>query len=294
MKEASKGKAATRAAAPKKQKTADTSAPPTTLRSNQAPTAHGSQAMDIDAQGLKKQHSGAPYPYPFTHAPQYGGATSSAALPAPPPAPEAQSLQDRPMATAAPKGHQPASPTIPRTFCDEILTVLANFPDEWPLVKIDMILNKAEAYYVPCRRYLYLNERLRAFYENSAARTIDKNKDRILEHWHRSSASGPGIEPAKELTRGKGAEFLFLHDKDFWFRSIWTNLHQALTIDRESSRDRAPVGFVRCICKDDQAKGPNARQIHSKSITFMLLRPLDGPHNAQESSTHCCPKFTSL
>ena len=27
------------------------------------------------------------------------------------------------------------------------------------------------------------------------------------------------------------------------------------TIDRESSRDRAPVGLVRCICKDDQVKG---------------------------------------
>ena len=66
------------------------------------------------------------------------------------------------------------------------------------------------------------------------------------------------IEPAKELTRTKEPEFMFLHTKDFWFRSIWIDLHQALTIDRESSRDRAPIGLVRCICKDDYKKGQHA------------------------------------
>ena len=44
----------------------------------------------------------------------------------------------------------------------------------------------------------------------------------------------------------------------FWFRSIWIDLHQALTIDRASSRDRAPIGLVRCICKDDHVKGKHA------------------------------------
>ena len=73
----------------------------------------------------------------------------------------------------------------------------------------------------------------------------------------RSSVSGSiPIEPTKELTRVKEPDFLFLHDKDFWFRSISTDLHQALTTDRESSRDRAPR-LVRCICYDDQVKGPN-------------------------------------
>ena len=66
------------------------------------------------------------------------------------------------------------------------------------------------------------------------------------------------IEPAKELNRAKEPEFMFLHTKDFWFRSIWIDLHQALTIDREPSRDRAPVGLVRCVCKDDQIKGAHA------------------------------------
>ena len=56
----------------------------------------------------------------------------------------------------------------------------------------------------------------------------------------------------------KSLNSCFLHSKDFWFRSIWIDLHQALTIDRESSRDRAPIGLVRCVCKDDQVKGPHA------------------------------------
>ena len=142
---------------------------------------------------------------------------------------------------------QAGAPPIPRAFCDEILTVLSNLPEEWPLVKIDLILNKAETYYVSWRRFLYLNERLRTLDAAPAARTISRNKDRILEHLVQvlSEWIVASIEPAKELTRTKEPEFMFLHTKDFWFRSIWIDLHQALTIDRASSRDRAPIGLVR-------------------------------------------------
>ena len=107
------------------------------------------------------------------------------------------------------------------------------------------------------RRFLYLNERLRTLDAAPAARTIARNKGRILEHLVQvlSEWIVASIEPAKELTRTKEPEFMFLHTKDFWFRSIWIDLHQALTIDRESSRDRAPIGLVRCICKDDYVKG---------------------------------------
>ena len=85
---------------------------------------------------------------------------------------------------------------------------------------------------------------------------ISRNKEhlvQVLSEWIVAS-----IEPAKELTRTKEPEFMFLHTKDFWFRSIWIGLHQALTIDRESSRDRAPIGLVRCICRDDYVKGKHA------------------------------------
>ena len=35
----------------------------------------------------------------------------------------------------------------------------SNLAEEWPLVKIDLILNKAETYYVSWRRFLYLNQK---------------------------------------------------------------------------------------------------------------------------------------
>ena len=60
--------------------------------------------------------------------------------------------------------------------------------------------------------------------------------------------------------------------KDLWFRSIWIDLHQALTIDRESSRDRAPIGLVRCICKDDYKKGQ-----HAAHVKFKLGRGMGSP-----------------
>ena len=260
IKEGSKGKAAASSAAPKKQKTTDVSAPPATPQPPPAPTAHGGKAMEVDAQGNTSQPSGAPFPYPFTHTPVQSGTSSVPSQPVPPPAPEPPTRQEDQNAAPAQKGIQPASPTIPRSFCDEILTVLANLPDEWPLVKIDLILNKAETYYVSWRRFLYLNEPLRTLDDRPAARTINKNKGRILEHLVQvlSEWIVASIEPAKELTGTKEPEFLFLHIKDFWFRSIWIDLHQALTIDRESSRDRAPIGLVRCICRDDHVKGQHA------------------------------------
>ena len=95
--------------------------------------------------------------------------------------------------------------------------VLSNLPDDWPLIKIDMILSKVESFYVSWRRFLYLNERLRTLDPRPAARTFSKNKDRILAHlvqvlskWIVSS-----IEPVKEMTRSKEPEFMFLRTKDF-------------------------------------------------------------------------------
>ena len=52
----------------------------------------------------------APYPCPFTHAPQFGGATSSSARPAPPSVPDPQNGPDDQAAATALGGNQPPSP----------------------------------------------------------------------------------------------------------------------------------------------------------------------------------------
>ena len=166
---------------------------------------------------------------------------------APAPPPDVQ--QDEQASASHQKGVQAGAPPIPRAFCDEILTVLSNLPEEWPLVKIDLLLNKAETYYVSWRRFLYLNERLRTLDKATAARTISRNKDRILEHLVQvlSKWKVASIEPAKDLTRTKEPEFMFLHTKDFWFRSIWIDLHQALTIDCFFCCERLSASMARSL-----------------------------------------------
>ena len=264
VKEGSKGKSTAASSAPKKQRTTGVPAPSTTSLPAPLPTAHGGKAMEVDTHSGASQSSSTPFPYPFTHSPQLGGTPSAPSQLEPRSVSTSTTRpgnpQDEQTAVPAQKGVQAGAPPIPRSFCDEILTVLSTLPDEWPLVKIDLILNKAETYYVSWRRFLYLNERLRTLDADPAARTINRNKGRILEHLVQvlSEWIVASIEPAKELTRTKEPEFMFLHTKDFWFRSIWIDLHQALSIDRESSRDRAPIGLVRCVCKDDRVKGKHA------------------------------------
>ena len=210
LKEASKGKSTAKAAAPKKQKTTDAT-DSLTQKPIPEPTAHGSQAMEVDQSNLTPQSTGTPFPYPFTSAPQYGRTASSSSRPLPPPAPNPPAHPQDQASETVSRGVQQASPTIPREFCDEILSVLSNLPDEWPLIKIDMILSKVESFYVSWRRFLYFNERLRTLDPRPAARTFSKNKDRILAHlvqviseWIVSS-----IEPAKEMTRSKEPPKIF-------------------------------------------------------------------------------------
>ena len=235
VKESAKGKSTVTLSAPKKQRTTGAPASVANPVPTPLPTAHGGKAMEVDARVGTSQSSSTPFPWPFTQSPSTGGTPAAPtrhdtpSVPASAPPPEDQ--QEDQASASHQKGVQAGAPPIPRAFCDEILTVLSNLPEEWPLVKIDLILNKAETYYVSWRRFLYLNERLRTLDRVAAARTISSNKDRILEHLVQvlSEWIVASIEPAKELTRTKEPEFMFLHTKDFWFRSIWIDLHQALT-----------------------------------------------------------------
>ena len=182
VKDSSKGKTTAVSSAPKKQRSTGVSAPLATP----VPTAHGGKAMDVDTQSGASQPSGAPFPYPFTRTPSLSGTPSAPSQPEPPsvtvPPARPEDQQEDKATEPTQKGVQPGAPPIPRSFCDEILTVLSNLPEEWPLVKIDLILSKAETYYVSWRRFLYLNERLRTLDADPAARSINRNKGRILEH----------------------------------------------------------------------------------------------------------------
>ena len=59
------------------------------------------------------------------------------------------------------------------------------------------------------------------------------------------------LEPARVITKVRAPDFLFLHNKDFWFKQIWVDLHQTMVLDRQGSYTRPVIGLVRCVCKDE-------------------------------------------
>ena len=79
------------------------------------------------------------------------------------------------------------------------------------------------------------------------------NATRLVEHLVKflSEWIVTFVEPAREVTKLRDPELLFLHEKDYWFRAIWQDLRLAATLDRVKSRNRPPVGLVGCI----QARG---------------------------------------
>ena len=127
----------------------------------------------------------------------------------------------------------------------------------WSLVKIDLILQNTDKYYMSWRRFLFVHKLLRTFDKNTAVAALRTNATRLVEHLVEflSEWIVTFLEPAREVTKLRDPELLFLHEKDYWFRAIWQDLHLAATLDRVKSRDRPPVGLVRCICKDAWSRG---------------------------------------
>ena len=138
-----------------------------------------------------------------------------------------------------------------------ISAAIPHLPNEWPLAKIDLILQNTDKYYMSWRRFLFVHELLRAFNEKAAVNVLRTNATSLVEHLVEflSEWIVAFLEPAREVTKVRDPELLFLHEKDYWFRAIWQDIHLAATLDRVKSRDRPPVGLVRCICKDARSRG---------------------------------------
>ena len=134
VKESSKGKSAAGFTAPKKQKTTGVPAFPATSQPTPLPTAHGGKAMKVETQSSTLQPSRAPFFCPFTNTPLQSGTLSAPSQSVPPSVPASptrpEDQQDDQNAKPTQKGIQPGAHPIPRLFCDNILTVLANLPEE--------------------------------------------------------------------------------------------------------------------------------------------------------------------
>ena len=134
VKESAKGKSTAALSAPKKQRTTGAPASVANPVPKPLPTAHGGEAMDVDARGGALQSSATPFPWPFTQSPSTSSTPTAPtqhdppSVPAPATKPDVQ--QDEPASGPTQKGVQAGAPPIPRAFCDEILTVLSNLPEE--------------------------------------------------------------------------------------------------------------------------------------------------------------------
>lgn len=166
------------------------------------------------------------------------------------------------------------SPTIKSEFVDKVLPHLVHLPTNWPLIKFDLKLHNTEGYYTTWRKFLHLNEYLRSWNAGAANATIEENARVLAEHLVQflSEWIVMALEPARLITKVRNSDFLFLHDKDYWFKQIWIDLHQATVLDRTGSGDRPPVGLVRCVCKNEKAKSgrDSAIKLRVSNVHFFV------------------------
>ena len=122
--------------------------------------------------------------------------------------------------TAAAKGPsttEGAMP-IPRELANDILAAIPLLPDEWPLAKIDLILQNTDKYYMSWRRFLFVHELLRTFDDEAAVTVLRTNATSLVEHLVEflSEWIVTFVEPAREITKVRDPELLVLHEKDFF------------------------------------------------------------------------------
>ena len=99
-----------------------------------------------------------------------------------------------------------------------------------------------------------MHEFLRTLDEKAAVAVLRTNATSLVEHLVEflSEWIVTFVEPAREITKVRDPELPFLHEKDYWFKAIWQDIHLAATLDRVKSKDRPPVGLV---CKDARSRG---------------------------------------
>ena len=177
-----------------------------------------------------------------------------------------------PLATLSHKG----SPELPRQVVDSIIGNLQHLPDSWPLIRFDLMLHKSANYYAIWRRFLHLNEYLRNFLHDTANATIDAHAQGLTEHLVQFLAEWiiMALEPARVITKVRAPDFLFLHDKNFWFKQIWVDLHQTMVLDRQGSYTRPVIGLVRCVCKDETEQTGRSSPIKMRICNLHFFAPI--------------------
>ena len=108
-------------------------------------------------------------------------------------------------------GQRPSPENSPMISWQQFLC----FPDEWPLAKLDLILQNTDKYYMSWRRFLFVHELLRTLDEKAAVAAARANTTSLVEHLVEflSEWIVTFVEPAR-ITKVRDSELLFLHEKD--------------------------------------------------------------------------------
>ena len=159
---------------------------------------------------------------------------------------------------------------------DKVLGNLQHLPDSSPLIRFDLMLHKSASYYAIWRRFLHLNEYLRTFTAETANATIDAHARGLTEHLVQFLAEWiiMALEPARVITKVRAPDFLFLHDKDFWFKQIWVDLHQTMVLDRQGSYARPVIRLVRCVRKDEHGQSGRSSPIKMRICNLHFFAPI--------------------
>ena len=168
------------------------------------------------------------------------------------------------------------SPELPCRVVDKVLGNLQHLPDSWPLMRFDLMLHKSANFFAIWRRFLHLNEYLRNLTPDTANATIDAHARGLTEHLVQFLAEWiiMALEPARVITKVRAPDFLFLHDKDFWFKQIWVDLHQTMVLDRQGSYTRPVIGLVRCVCKDETEQTGRSSPIKMRICNLHFFAPI--------------------
>ena len=102
---------------------------------------------------------------------------------------------------------------VPTELANDILAAIPLLPNEWPLAKIDLILQNTDKYDMSWRRFLFVHELLRTFNEKAAVNVLRTNATSLVEHLVEflSEWIVTFVEPAREVTKVRDPELLFLH-----------------------------------------------------------------------------------
>ena len=94
------------------------------------------------------------------------------------------------------------------------------------------------------------------------------------------------LEPARVITKVRASDFLFLHEKDFWFKQMWLDLHQTILLDRPGSYTRPVIGLVRFVCKDETDQTGRTSPIKMRICNLHFFASIEMAQPCAQLSTY--------